>query len=319
VLEPVDEVDAADAAEAEARVKAQVKKRLGRFRGKTRELDGRRYLSFEDYCRWSGRRVKGNPKDSIEIGLVAASWNRWIEQNGGEGAAQLAGVRVSVMGCYMDGYPYHVCRDAAEAEQKLSMRRRMLERLSSWTLNNPHVAAVNGDTLQNQHDGFWERVSPKHIKPFKQSVGDWKLRAKELLSRLYTLRYAISSISQRYFDSTEILFPHQAEELGVLVRETERIVTVFHETLVADLEQHRRLWARVRPEDPVQQPHSGISIDCEALEWSVQKQAAAEVAYLVDMAKAEALEYLGEHRQAIEVVERHLTGFWLSPPTRPML
>jgi hypothetical protein len=137
-------------------------------------------------------------------------------------------------------------------------------------------------------------------------VGEWKLRAGELLSRLYTLGESISSISQRYFEGNEILFPQQAEELGVLVRETERIVGVFHETLASDLEQHQRLWAKGRSEATATPSHTGISKDCEALDRDAHKHAAGEVAYLVDMAKAEALDYMGENRAAVEVVEHHL-------------
>jgi hypothetical protein len=212
-----------------------------------------------------------------------------------------------VLGCYLEGYPYQICQDASEAETRLRMRLRMLERLSSWMLDDLHVAMLNGATLQNRGDGFWERVSPMHSKPFKQSLREWKLRAEELLARLYALTRCISSISQRYFEGNEVLFPQQAGELEVLVRETERIVGVYHETLVSDLEQHRRLWVRVHLKESVILSHSGVSIDCEALERSTEKQTAAEVSYLVDMAKAEALDYMGDHRAAVEMVERQLT------------
>jgi hypothetical protein len=59
------------------------------------------------------------------------------------------------------------------------------------------------------------------------------------------------------------------------------------------------------PGESVTLSHSGIAINCEVLKCNAHKQAAHEVTYLVDLAKAEALDYLGDHRAALAVVERH--------------
>ena len=47
-------------------------------------------------------------------------------------------------------------------------------------------------------------------------------------------------------------------------------------------------------------------IDLDALRNAAGEQAAPKIHFLVDMAKAEALDHLGEQRAAIELVERHL-------------
>ena len=47
-------------------------------------------------------------------------------------------------------------------------------------------------------------------------------------------------------------------------------------------------------------------LDLEVLRTVADKTVAGRVSYLVDMAKAEALDALGENRAAVELIERHL-------------
>ena len=47
-------------------------------------------------------------------------------------------------------------------------------------------------------------------------------------------------------------------------------------------------------------------LDQEVLRKVAEKTVAGRVSYIVDMAKAEALDALGENRAAVELIERHL-------------
>ena len=51
--------------------------------------------------------------------------------------------------------------------------------------------------------------------------------------------------------------------------------------------------------------HLPLTIDLAALIENVQEAAGAQVAYMVDMAKADALDLLGETRQALEYTGMH--------------
>ena len=62
----------------------QTRKHLDRFPGRTREIDGRQFLNWEDYLDWRGRRVKGNMTSGLSPGLIMSPWNRWVEEQGGE-------------------------------------------------------------------------------------------------------------------------------------------------------------------------------------------------------------------------------------------
>ena len=72
----------------------QTRKHQERFPGRTREIQGKQYLNWEDYRGWRGRWVKGNNTSGLSPGLVMSRWNRWVEEQGGEGKATLAGTLV---------------------------------------------------------------------------------------------------------------------------------------------------------------------------------------------------------------------------------
>jgi len=54
------------------------------------------------------------------------------------------------------------------------------------------------------------------------------------------------------------------------------------------------------------QPTGPASHDLKALEQRAGKQARLQIDYLMDMAKVEALDALGENRKAVELLDRHV-------------
>jgi len=113
----------------------------------------------------------------------------------------------------------------------------------------------------------------------------WKDIAGGLLTKLYAFRQAAATISQHYFDGKEVLFPDLVRSLAELIKYTEELVAMFNDEVAE------------KPED---------TMDLEAFRQSAGKAVAQQVSYLVDMAKAEALDAMGEDREALELVEQYL-------------
>ena len=137
---------------------------------------------------------------------------------------------------------------------------------------------------------------------FRQRVEHWKEMALGFLPEIYTLRSAINSIKQRYFDGQQTLFPEVAEGFGQLLAWVEKLVDIYNEALAGDIERLERLLV----ETGDVQDESPLTIDLAGVIESVQGAAWEQVAYMVDMAKADALDLLGETRQAFELVDRHV-------------
>ena len=113
-------IDPATGAEVDAVVTEklwqQTRKDMAGFPGRTKKIEGRPYVSFADYLTWRGRRGKGNLKlgmcTGIAVtswnhcfadGIAVTSWNHWVDEHRGEGVANLAGVRVDKLVCYVKG------------------------------------------------------------------------------------------------------------------------------------------------------------------------------------------------------------------------
>ena len=256
----------------------QTRKRLAAFPGSTRVIDERQYLNFADYLKWRGRRNKGDLKSGMRRGLVVSSWNQWVESQGGEGVATLAGVASGILDCYLDGYRYRVCRNAGELAEEVSRRESLLESVKVW----------EPDSSNDER--------------FRQRVERWKISALGFLPEIYILSRAINSISQRCFEGQDPLFSEVSDGFGQLLALVEKLVNIYNEALEGDIERSERLL--IEPGEG--QNQSPLTIDLAGLVETVQGSAREQVAYLVDMAKADALDLLGETRQAFELVERHV-------------
>ena len=256
----------------------QTRKRLAAFPGSTRVIDERQYLNFADYLKWRGRRNKGDLKSGMRRGLVVSTWNQWVESQGGEGVATLAGVASGILDCYLDGYRYRVCRNAGELAEEVSRRESLLE----------SVQVGKPDSSNDER--------------FRQRIEHWKISALGFLPEIYILSRAINSISQRYFEGQDPLFSEVSDGFGQLLALVEKLVNIYNEALAGDIERSERLL--IEPGEG--QNQSPLTIDLAGLVETVQGSAREQVAFLVDMAKADALDLLGETRQAFELVERHV-------------
>lgn len=161
----------------------------------TREIGGRLYISFVDYCSWRGRKVNGDLRFSVSAGFTTASWNTWLDAKCVKG--RLAGVPAARLQCWVGDHDYLVCPDGAEGQLE---RRALL--LS--------VMCKAGSTRANQEEVFWKDM------------------AGTLLSKLYAFRQAAATISQRYFDGEEILFYDLVRSLAELINCMEELVAMFN-------------------------------------------------------------------------------------------
>jgi len=53
----------------------RAERHLKKFPGRTKEIDGRPHINFEDYCSWRGHKIKDDLSSCISDGFITASWN----------------------------------------------------------------------------------------------------------------------------------------------------------------------------------------------------------------------------------------------------
>jgi hypothetical protein len=146
----------------------------------------------------------------------------------------------------------------------------------------------------------WQRGTPSDQR-YQRRVGDWKEMASDFLCDLYSLRQAADSISRRYFDGRQLLFPAHTRSLAGLVHVVEELVAGFNEAFAVESVQETGT-----PPDDLEATESPTVVDIVALKEAVAPAALQHTAFLVDMARAEALDALGENRASVAIVERHV-------------
>lgn len=72
---------------------------------------------------------------------------------------------------------------------------------------------------------------------FHQRVKGWRVLTPGLLLELYTLRKAIDSVNQAYFQGQHTLFPASSEGFDQLVAFVDKLVGLYNEGLAAGIEQ----------------------------------------------------------------------------------
>jgi hypothetical protein len=121
----------------------------------------------------------------------------------------------------------------------------------------------------------------------KELIGGWKSVLNIYLVQLYATQQAITTISKGYFDGCRILFPDAVKVMAESIEGTEDIVERFNRFFAdtVELSEH---------------------IDLETLRRSAREEAAHQIEYIADQAKAEALDALGEQQAAIKLAARYL-------------
>ena len=98
------------------------------------------------------------------------------------------------------------------------------------------------------------------------------------------------------------MFQKAAQGFEELVDHTERLVDLFNGNLAKELDRLATLSA----EGESGKPDEPYCLDLSPLDKLTGMVASHQVAYLVDMAKVEALDTMGENRKAVELLDRHI-------------
>jgi len=158
-----------------AQLRQQAAAAVAGFTGRTREIDGRLYLHIDDYRAWAERKLPGDLK--VVAGIVVRSWNDWVDRQGGEGQAELAGTKVRHLIALADRCDFTVGSDPDE----LLRQRRQRQTINQLTRRPPDCSYRD------------------------QIVG--------LLLDLFEAEFTITTIKDRWFDGHQILFKELQNKL----------------------------------------------------------------------------------------------------------
>jgi hypothetical protein len=127
-------------------------------------------------------------------------------------------------------------------------------------------------------------------------------QALEAASTAYTQQAVAEALAERYFEGLSPWFPDVEADVRRQVMEIEQVVEILNEgLLIPPSSPPKRGKRREALLPPLVEP-----LDLEQVRRDVQAQVTAEVALVVDLAKAAALRLIGEREASYVLVERHV-------------
>ncbi len=98
------------------------------------------------------------------------------------------------------------------------------------------------------------------------------------------------------------MFPQVAQGFKELLGYIERVVDLYNRDLAEGLDRLTTL----QPEGESQNSTEPFSLNMSTLDELTEKPAKHDAAYLVDMARVEALDTMGEKEKAVAILDRHV-------------
>lgn len=175
----------------------QARAAIASFAGQAREIDGRTYINIHDYRAWGERRVKGDLK--ILEGIRVSSWNAWVDTQGGEGKAMLAGVKVGKLET-IDRSNIWACANEEQARELCQRRTKQLQRIAKLATPNRFETEAC--------DGLGDVLSPWSArKELLAQVERVREITAELLEKLWAAKFVCATISRQDFANHPMLPP----------------------------------------------------------------------------------------------------------------
>ena len=125
-------------------------------------------------------------------------------------------------------------------------------------------------------------------------------RLQSAVEELYAWQRAIAILGERYFQGICPLFPETEELLRWIVKQGDWLVEMFNDHLEFDTIGRQASGKKKAP--PLPKP-----LDLVAIKGSAEARAKSQVSYLVDLARAQACEMMGERKRGLAFIERQIS------------
>lgn len=242
--------------------------RLRKFEGNRRQVRGRFYVDIDQYRSWEDRAVTGELKRMV--GIDVAEWNRWLETLGGEGRAEIGGVKIRCLEAPFSPADFVVCGDDRELAVRNQMRRLVLEKF---------------------HRKIGSSATPASRSQIREGVSFTLislLASRELVKRM-----------EWFMFGHRVLFEESQEQLTRQISFWEAVATRFNEI---------NSWF-VDAQDLNESASTESQIDLDSVRNEAVRKGELMFKSVRDVAEAYALKSLGRHRDATklfgELIAKH--------------
>lgn len=251
-------------------IRKKAESRLRQFKGTIRMIRRRAFVDIDEYRSWPGRAVAGEL--SRMWGVNVAHWNQRFDSLGGEGRAQVGGVKIHRLRDPFSSRDFAVCDHEMELELRRQARRLVLQRIHG-TRKADSAATASRSLVR-------EIVSAALIAAHASA---------KLVKRM-----------ERIFDGHPVIFRKTEEQLAHQLTFCEEIANRYNETCLTSVQNG----------DSDESDSAWSQIVFGSAEVNAEKRSEVVFNTIRDRAKAYALESLGCTEAArklfCELIANHL-------------
>jgi hypothetical protein len=284
--------DEADAEQVRA-IRQAARENLARFKGRRKEIEARPYIHFGDFSSWKGRKLRGdlNSEDRRKKGIVVRSWNRMIEEQGGEGEAELAGIKVKKI---VVGHSFVTFDDPAIAAEKQAARKQVCVETRDWA-----EGGSPGTGIGLLRAILWERLSEEFFPfdSYRQAAlfAAQRKLAEAVQRRRLKMTEVVERVNERYFGGEMVPWRYAVPGTAALSGFDD--VKRSHDEIVAEC-------IRLTGAEGVPQPEP-LALE-DVIRQAIEPQVEEDISRLVANAEADALIARGKYEEARKILEPYL-------------
>jgi len=239
--------------------------RLRQLKGRNKKIRGHGFLDIDDYRHWTGRTVTGELTPIMGLDIVHS--NRWLDSQGGEGRAEIAGVKLHRLRAPFRSSDFIGCEDEAEFARRSEVRSMLLEKI-----HGNGISALGG--------------------PVSRSLLRETLNTA--LIDLLATRDLVKWIEEQ-FGGHQFVFRKTKEQLARQITRMQNVVTGFNLMSILTKAQGFN-----------ESGSAGSQIDLDSAGRSAKERSEVMFNSIKLTAEAFALESLGRHADAIKIVSKSM-------------
>lgn len=201
-----------------------------------RVIDGRTHVSLEDYFSCDGC-LLNQGEFEIEEGIAINSWNRLVEERGGEGEAKIGEVPLFKMDFAIEPHEIQRIPTLEEALELQEIREECSYSAMNFKVSVSDPIITPDVKEKGIEDGLYIKPCPFDDQPIRVSIAQWRDSLLRALAYYLGMKSAITTISSMFLDGTDILVEDFENLLVRTLRSLSRLSFLYNDLIAAHLNE----------------------------------------------------------------------------------
>lgn len=208
----------------------EAKRHLASLELEERVIDGRLYVSIDDYFSKEERYL--NEGDfQREKGIMIRSWNNWIEEHESDETAKIAGFNVFTIEHEIEPEQIHRVKLPREALTLQASREQGVLAMTKMQLSIP--VPISSLKEKGIEDSWYANSCISDDEPARALIASWRDSVFKTLANYAGMKIAIKSIADEFLDGAEFVPEEIMEPLDNVIIRIAGLIAAYND-IIAD-------------------------------------------------------------------------------------